>query len=245
VLLLDMELSYGLAYVFPSKKPQYVSASQFKYRQFAVCAAYKWEHEVSTYCIKITDDMARFSENHRDSYIIAKKLHEVMTEADVIVAHNGDAFDIKWANTLFADYDLGPIPEKKSIDTLKVARKYFNFEGNSLSDLLRRFGLGSKAAKPDWQKLTDGCEKEIAKAAKYCKIDVIKLEKIYKKLRPFIRKMPHHRPSGGFIVQCHACLSKNIKSNGKSFDGKGLYQRVRCGECGHEMREKVRGHEKI
>lgn len=237
-LLLDMELSFAIYYAFPSKREQYLSARNIIHHQFCPCAAWKWDHEVSKYHIKITDDKKRFKKNFRDDYIVAKKLHELMTEADVIVAHNGDAFDIKHANVLFINHGLGPIPEKKSLDTLKAARKYFNFAGNDLDSLSKRFGGKGKISKPDWQALTDGDAKAINKAAQYCVNDVSELERVFHALRPYIRNLPALRTPGG-LSHCEACGSKRLQKRGFGFDGKKMYQRVKCMECGHEHKLKI------
>jgi len=232
VLLLDLELSYAMAYIFPSKKPQYISPKNIKHHQFVVCAAYKWLHEVSTYVVKIKNAKSRNDKN------IAVKLHELMTEADIIVAHNGDRFDIKHCNTMFITHGLGPIPERKSIDTLKMARKYFAFAGNDLDSLSKRFGGKGKATKPCWFKLTDGVASEVDIAAEYCKGDIIELERVFIAIRPFIRKLPHLGTLKD-ITECHACGSKRLVKKGKEFDGHRLYKRVKCKECGHEHKGKL------
>lgn len=238
-LLVDMELSYAIGYFFPSKKPQYISAKQIKHHQWCPCAAWQWDHEVSAQVVKVTDDKKRFKKNFRDDFIVAKKLHELMSEADVIVAHNGDAFDIKHANTLFINHDLGPIPEKKSIDTLKSARKYFNFAGNSLADLLKRWGFEGKMEKPDWFLMTDGNAAMIDYAAEYCLQDVKGLRNVFHKIKPYIRRLPYLKEFKGGIVQCHACGSKRLHKKGGGFDGSKMYLRIRCFECGHEHKGKL------
>ena len=243
-LLLDLELTYGIYYAYPSKREQYLSDKNIIHDQFCVCAAWKWHHEVSTYAVKITDDKKRFKKNFRDDYIVAVKLHELMSAADIIVAHNGDAFDIKHANTMFRKHGLGPIPESKSIDTLKVARKYFSFPGNSLDSLSKRFGRNGKNKKPDWQKMTLGDAKEINIAARYCKNDVIELEHVFIELRPYMRTLVKIRnklePNHYGVTCCDACQSKRLHNVGLRFSGGKDYPRVRCGECGHSMRGDIK-----
>jgi len=239
ILLLDMEISYAVYYAFPSKREQYLSPKNIKHPQFCICAAWKWHNEVSIYSIKITDDHRTFKKDFRNDFIIAKKLHEVMSEADIIVAHNGDAFDIKHANTLFIKHGLGPIPEKKSIDTLKVARRYFNFAGNDLDTLSKRFGGDGKIDKPDWILLTDGDEEEIYKATTYCISDVNELERVFVNIRPYIRNMPHMKKIGD-ITECHACRSKLFHRKGTAFDGIKQYIRIKCNDCGHEMKQRIK-----
>lgn len=232
ILLLDLELTFAVYYAYPSKREQFLSASNIIHDQFCTCAAWKWHHEASTYVIKITDNKRKFKEDFRDDFIIAKKLHDLMEEADVIVAHNGDNFDIKHANSLFLKHGLGPIPKRKSIDTLKVARKYFAFPGNSLDQLSKRFGSVGKNRKPNWHKMTDGDAKEINIAAKYCKNDVIELEKIFVEIKPYIDNFPHIKQSKR-PEECECCGSKRIQSRGQSFSNNKLQSRYVCMECGH------------
>lgn len=235
LLLVDTELSFALYYAFPSKKPQYLPARQVKEHQSIVCARWKWFGEKKVGGVSVLDDPARFRKNHRDDYIVAVKLHKAFMEADVICAHNGDSFDIKHANTLFIKHNLEPVPEKKSLDTLKIARRYFNFTGNGLDDLLKFFGYPGKSEKPDWIKLTEGDEKEIRKAMKYCGNDVLGLERLLKIFLPYI---PKHKAlvSKGPCVECG---SKHIQKKGQDFDGTRIYQRVKCMNCGHNDKREV------
>lgn len=232
VFLADLELTYAQGYFFPSKREQYIPAKNIKYHQFCVCAGYKWLHETSVYSVIIDKPHKRNDKN------IAVKLHELMTEADIIVAHNGDSFDIKHCNTMFINHGLGPIPELKSIDTLKVARKYFAFAGNDLDSLSKRFGGNGKVDKPDWIKLTEGDEAEILRASEYCMNDVLELERVFVEMRPFIRRLPH-LGSLKDITECHACGSKRIRKRGSDWDGYRDYQRVQCLECRHNMKGKI------
>lgn len=232
-LIMDMELAYALYYAYPSKKPQYLSSRQVKERTFCPCATWNWDHQVHVNKVSVLDDPKRFKKNHKDDYVVAVALHEAMSEADIIVAHNGDQFDIKQANTLFIRHNLGPIPEKKSVDTLKVARKYFAFEGNDLADLCKRFGVPDKLEKPDFIKITEGDPGEIRKAVKYCGRDTLSLKGVLHHLKPYIRRYPSLRKYKDKITCCDACGSKRLQNKGSYFCG-SLYYRVKCMECGME-----------
>ena len=242
-LLIDTEWSYALAYFFPSKRDQFIPARNIKHHQFCPCAAYKWLGLGNTTIVSVLDDKERFKRNFRDDYHVAKTMHEVMTEADVIIGHNGDFFDIRNLNVIFRRHELGPIPEKKTIDTLKAARKYFNFAGNSLADLLREFGLPTKEDKPDWTALTEGCPKAIKKAGKYCGVDVDRLEPVFLEIRPFMRKQ-HILKKPGQIKECDACQSKRVNCRGDTFFNGKIYKRVICMECGHNMRGDIKFYQR-
>lgn len=237
-LLLDTEWSYAIFYGFPSKKPTYNPARNIKHRQFCVNASWKWENEVSVYNISVLENK---SEDFRNDRVCALALHHVMEKADVIVAHNAD-FDLKMLNVIFLLHGLDPIPEKKIICTLKVARKYFRFAGNGLDDLLKLFGHDGKADKPDWVKLTEGDKEEIAKSVHYCDHDVIGLEKLLFALKPFmIKELPKVRDKQAKdfygITQCDACQSKRLRNKGVEHPAsKPPYVSIKCLECGHPMK---------
>ena len=231
VLLLDLELTYGIYYAFPSKKPQYLSAKQIKAHQRCVCAAWKWLDQVSV--------QSATSYNKCDK-AIAKALHKVMEEADIIVAHNGDRFDLLHANNLFEKHGLGPVTKKKTLDTLKIARKYFAFAGNDLDSLSKRFGGKGKSQKPDWILLTENDKKEIALATKYCKDDVRELERVFIALRPYVDRLPHAPYGNKCPSVCDACGSKRLIKKGTEWDGYRNYRRVKCQECGYNHRLGVR-----
>lgn len=238
ILLADTEWSYAKGYFFPQKKEQYIRADQIEFEQWCPCASYKWHHETSVYSVKVLDDKKRFKKDFRDDYIIAKRLHDLIEEADIVVAHNGDSFDWKHANGLFLKHGLGPVPERKSLDTLKICRKHFRFSGNDLDSLSRRFGGRGKADKPDWKELTDGLPAAILKAAKYCDHDVLELERVFVEIRPFIRKFPHIGALGE-ITECRACRSKRLRNKGADYDGFRQYKRITCLDCGHHMKAKL------
>src|SRR5690554_3658658 len=72
---------------------------------FLFCAAWKWYGEKKVHTVSLLDDMKRFNKNrydirdmHIDDYHVVKVLHEVLSEADVLVHHNGDKFDLKKFN---------------------------------------------------------------------------------------------------------------------------------------------------
>ncbi len=237
-LLIDTEWTYAIYYGFPSKKPQYMAARNIKHRQFCPNASFMWEHQSKVKSVSVLDNPAQFKKDFRNDKVCAVALHEAMSEADVIVAHNLDKFDLPMLNVIFALYGLGPIPEKKLVDTLKVARKHFRFAGNGLDDLLKFFGHSGKAEKPDWVAMTEGCAKNIKKSITYCNRDVVGLKIILKILRPYMRNIPKMReiklPEHYGIISCEACDSDKLQNKGLGGFGGALYPRVRCSECGHE-----------
>lgn len=237
-LCLDTEWTYAIARFFPSKKPQYIPARNIKHRQFCTNASWSWDHQVSVQSVSILDDARQFKKDFRNDKICAVKMHKAMSEADVIVAHNLDRFDLPMLNVIFALYGLGPIPPTKMIDTLKEARRHFRFAGNGLDDLLKFFGHEGKSEKPDWDGLTEGNEKQIKKSIGYCNVDVKGLKIILNILKPYMKNLPKTRSQIALehygVTSCESCGSGLLQNKGLGGAGGKMYPRVRCTQCGYE-----------
>ena len=75
----------------------------------------------------------------RNDKTILEKLHKLLDEADFVVGHNSDAFDIKKVNARFAHHGMKPPRSYKRVDTKKLAKKHFEFTSNKLSHLTDKF----------------------------------------------------------------------------------------------------------
>lgn len=243
-LILDTEWSYAIYYAFTDKKPQYLPAKNIKHRQFCANASWKIEGSKTVDSVSVLDDPKQFRKDFRNDRVCALAVHKAMSDADVIVCHNAD-FDLKMLNVIFIFHGLDPIPQKKVICTLKVARKYFRFAGNSLDDILKFFGHSGKEEKPDWVGLTEGDPEQIKKSIFYCSGDVLGLEKILFIMKPYmIRELPKPRFKGagqyGGIECCDACQSTRLRNRGIGGATNKTYLRVSCLECGHPMEGNVK-----
>ena len=159
------------------------------------------------------------------------KLHGLLDEADIVVAHNGDSFDIKKINARFITYKIPPPSPYKTIDTKKEAKRIAAFDSNSLNNLGIDLGEGEKVKHRGFD-MWEGCmadkKKDWADMKRYNKRDVDLLEKIYLRLRPWIKT--HPRLSQGHT--CPNCGADNLISRGTRHFGKCLYRRLQCIECG-------------
>lgn len=159
---------------------------------------------------------------------LLKVFHKVLEEADIIVAHNGNSFDIKKLNAYFIRAGLSPLPARKSIDTLRVAKTYFRFNSNKLDELGHYLGLGRKVQTGGYS-LWQGCKRNDPRAwrqmIKYNKMDVILLEKVYYKFLPWITNHPFVNNNKG---KCPNCGTEHLQKRGFSMIGKKLVQRYQC-----------------
>lgn len=178
----------------------------------------------------------------RDDKRISKEIWAFLEEADVVIAHNGDSFDIPRLNTRFILNGINPPMTYQSIDTLKLVRKKFSFSSNKLDYIGTILGLGNKI-KTDfdlWRGVDQGDQASIDKMAEYNKRDVTLLEEVYLKVGHW---MPSH-PNLGIYVNdnqslCPHCTSADLHWKGFYTTLVSQYSTFRCGHCGFIGRSRV------
>jgi hypothetical protein len=221
VLLYDIETSPNLGYTW-GKYEQNVVA--FKKEWTLLSFAFKWLDEKGVTCHSI-----RTAKTER---ALVKKLHKLMGQADIVIAHNGNQFDNKKAHAKFIEYGLPPPAPYAQVDTCQVARRYFQFTSNKLDDLgaLLKVGRKLKTGGFDlWLGCMAGDKKSWLKMESYNKKDVELLERVYLKLRPWIKNHPDvaDRPDG-----CPKCGGVRLKSHGIRRMATRSYRRFYCKDCG-------------
>lgn len=199
-----------------------------------LCFAYKWLGEKQTHIVALPD-FKTWKKNKKDDTELVYKLWELFNEAEIIIAHNGDLFDIKKANARFIQHRLEPPSPYKSIDTLKVARRYFKFDSNKLDRLGQYLEIGRKEKNMDfsvWLGCMEGKTESWVKMRKYNIQDVVLLEKVYFKLRGWIKNSPNMNMLYGTSFNCPNCASEHTTRQGIYTSRTGAYQRWKCQNCG-------------
>lgn len=185
----------------------------------------------------------RLMDEHADGYEeMIRGLHAYIQECDIIVAHNGDKFDMRWANAEFARLGLAPPDPAKTVDTLKVAKKNFYFPSYKLDYLVKEFGLGAKVKHEGhelWVGWMVGDPSATEKMRTYCKHDVVLEERLYKYFRPWITNHPN---MGAYVnpgrPTCPNCGSTKVVKKGRETTNTGSYQRYRCKSCKTPLRSR-------
>lgn len=133
---------------------------------------------------------------------------------------------------------LPPPAPYKQLDTKKIAKKYFSFTSNKLDDLGRYLGIGQKLDTGGyglWLGCEEGDPKAWKKMKRYNKQDVVLLEEVYLKLRPWIA----NHPAVDNRDNCPKCNSANMQKRGYGFNKTSKYQRFQCMDCGGWSRVRV------
>ena len=177
VLLYDIETAYGIARVWRPGYKIRVAYEDFIKHPNIICISYKWKGSDEVHSV-------RWDSNQEDKNLLEVFI-KALNEADEIVAHNGDAFDLPWIRTRALANKLEIRPRYKSIDTLKIARNKFRFPSNKLDDLGDYLGVGRKIKTNRELWVDSVCNKDLDalnKMVEYCNQDVLLLEDVYNKL---------------------------------------------------------------
>lgn len=235
ILLLDIETAPSLGYTW-GKYDQNVI--EFERDWYILSFGYKWLGDTSVTVSALPDYTGYKKSPENDGRLIAD-LHKLLDTADIVVAHNGDSFDIKKINARFLVHGFSPPSTYKTVDTLKVARKYFKFDSNKLNDLAKALGVGRKVPHTGFA-LWKGCmsgDPEAWKVMKeYNAQDVYLLEDIYLRLRPWAVNHPDVSLFGDTVLRdspmCPSCGSSHVQSRGVVVARTRRYRRLNCQSCG-------------
>lgn len=233
IVLWDIETTHNIVATFRLWGEEYIPHENVLQERYVVCACWKVLGEKQVHSVATTDDLKRFKANPHDDRHVVETLHKVASEADVLVAHNGDAYDVKFLKGRAIAHGLAPLPPLNTIDTKKVAKARFLFNSNRLDYLGRYLGVGQKShTSPGlWLRVIQGDARAVKEMVAYNKQDVLLLEAVFNKLRPH---MPEHvnRKLYSEWGDCPRCGSNHVKSNGYRATATRLYQRLQCLDCG-------------
>lgn len=228
ILLLDIETFPNIAYTW-GKYDQNVI--RFKQESCIATYAYKWLDEPEAVVKGLPDYKGYKKGSYNDKKLVAD-LWKVIDEADIIVAHNGDQFDVKVINGRFLFHNMKPPSPFKTVDTKKAVKRVARFNSNSLDDLNKHFLLGKKI-KTDFD-LWDGCingdPDSWQRMMTYNTQDVYELEKLYLRVRPWISNHPNFTVETG--AMCPKCNSSDVQFRGVSITNTRRYRRFQCKNCG-------------
>lgn len=220
LLFLDIETTPNAAYVWG------------KYQQDVI--RFIKESEILCYAAKWLDATELQVGDWRDGKRnMVKSIWLLLDEADIVVAHNGLRFDVPKVNVAFLKHGLPPPSPYKVVDTKKAAKQYFFFNSNKLDDIGGYLNEGRKLGHEGfdlWLKCMKNDPEAWVKMLDYNRQDVLLLERIYLKLRPWIANHPNvNEVTGG--QACPKCGHGKSLSRGLLYYASGTKQRRRCNKC--------------
>jgi hypothetical protein len=237
ILLYDLETMQNIVASFQlwSRGGLSIPHQNVIQEKYIVTASWKWLGERKVHAVATTDFPELYDKNPHSDLMVVKKLYDVMMQADIIVAHNGDQYDVKYLNGRILLNGLPPLPPIRTVDTKKVASRMFLLNSNRLDALGKMLGLGRKLHTDGqwWLDILLGPDEKRRKAIKqmirYNKQDVLLLEEIFNKLRPFMPDYVNRQLyTGERGIQCTKCGSTHYQSRGVHHAKTRSYRRYQC-----------------
>ena len=229
-LFFDIETSYYMLNVraWQLKNFQnYFSYEDIIREKEIICISYKWQYE---------DKVHTFDWRMGERKML-KQFVNILGEADEIVAHNGDRFDLKFLRTRCVYHGVLMFPQYRTLDTLKKARGSFLFASNKLDYLGQFFKVGGKQEHEGmkmWIEIVENeSEEYLEKMIKYCERDVTLLEDAYYIMSPFITHENNFAVlKGGDKWDCPECASKDVEMYRTYTTSMGVIRRnMKCNNC--------------
>jgi predicted PolB exonuclease-like 3'-5' exonuclease len=235
ILFLDIETAPNIAYVW-GLFDQNISHEHLEQSSYVLCWAAKWAGAKKGNYMSVQKWPAQQ---------MLTGIHALLDEADIVVHFNGTKFDIPVLNKEFLKHEFKPPSPYKQVDMLRVMRGAFRFESNKMNSLLKDLGLGKKVEHRGhclWVGCMKGdlaCWKEMER---YNRGDVVALEKLYKRVLPWIANHPNlgvyaDRPA------CKNCGSINVQRRGREVAISKWYVRYQCQACGKWFRGEQDGRQ--
>jgi hypothetical protein len=222
VLVLDLETKPAKVYTFSMWDANFTPEHIIEDGGM-ICFGAKWLGQ---------KEMLFYSEWEHGQYEMVKAAHELLSEADAVVTYNGDKFDLRKLRGEMILQGLKPPPPPTSIDVIKSVKK-LGFAMNRLAYIGPLLEVGRKVKHEGfslWVGVMNGNENSRNKMRRYCIQDVRLLERLYKKIRPYIDNHPHLGAVKAHA--CGACGSHNVQKRGFRRTRSFRIQRLQCQSCG-------------
>jgi|TARA_R110001592_G_scaffold105134_4_gene295712 DNA polymerase elongation subunit (family B) len=235
ILLFDIETSPMEVYVWGLYK-QFISHNNIikdkngnEKSWYVLSWAAKWLYDDDVMSDIVTPEETK----ERNDKRVLKSIWKLFDEADIVIAHNGDRFDIRKLNARFIEHEMNPPTPYKSIDTLKIARKEFAFVSYKQDYLTKHFKLNQKLSTEFqlWVDCINGNQERLDEMVEYNRHDVMGLEQVYLKLRPYIK----NHPNLGVLMDMDVCPSCGCEfidqTEANYFTGASRFTVYRCQGC--------------
>lgn len=227
-LFFDIEVSPNIGFFWQPGHKISISYENIIQERAIICICYKWESDKKVQSLQW--------DSKQNDKAMLQEFIKVANEADELIGHNGDRFDLTWIRTRCLFHNIPVFPQYTTIDTLKFARAKFRFNSNRLDYIGKFLGIGQKLH-TGFQLWADivlrKCDTSMNKMVKYCKQDVILLQEIFFKLNNYIPAKTHFGVKNGYDkISCPECGGPTkINLTRTSATGAKRQQR-QCKDCG-------------
>jgi len=236
VLFYDLETAPSLAYVWGPRE-DWIPHDRMATASFTICWSASWlgSNKVLSGCVTPEEAL------DRDDERIVAELLPLIQEADVLVGHNINGFDLPMFNNRLMMLGLEPLGPKRTIDTCQLAKRNFRLHYNKL-DYLAAELFGDHKIKTDFKLWLDcifGSPTALGKMLRYNKKDVVLLKRVYDHMLPYVKGTPKLVvPEHNGEDACPHCGSNNLYRRGYHHTNVSSFPKFKCEDCGKYHRSR-------
>ena len=229
-LFFDIETTPNIGYFWRAGYKLNITYENIIEERKVICISYKWENSDNVQNLT-------WDKNQCDRQMLID-FTKVMNKADEVIGHNGDRFDIKWLRTRCLYHRIPMLPSYRSLDTLKKAKRHFNFNSNRLDYIAQFMGVGAKIKHEGfdmWKKCMKGDKQALKDMVKYCDGDIVVLEDVFFTMQNYIKHNTNVSTHvGGLKAHCPNCASSDVQLTKNNFTAIGTIKRqMECNVCGY------------
>lgn len=233
ILTVDIETAPNTAHVW-ALWDQNVGLPQLLESGYVLCFAAKW----------YDDPTIMFYSLHKDGKeAMLQAAYDLVCEADVVVHFNGKKFDMPHFNSEWVRLGWTPPSPYAEVDLCQIVKRTFRFPSNKL-DYCAGELLGQKKVKNVdghelWIACMAGNDAAWKQMEKYNRMDVELTERLYDRIRPWIRNIPNpalYDDADPVEDTCPECGSCELTKEGYAYTKISKFQRYSCDNCGRWSR---------
>lgn len=231
-LFFDIETSPNIVYSWRIGYNLTITPDNIIDERKIICISYKWENSDKIYSLS-------WDKNQCDRQMLIDFIEQA-NQADELIAHNGDRFDIKWIRTRCIFHRIPMFPQYKTLDTLKKAKNGFNFNSNKLDYIAQFLGVGAKVKHSGfdmWKNVMKGDPDAMNEMVNYCEGDIIVLEDVYFTMQNYIKTNTHNGViNNNLKYSCPSCGSEHSELIKNNVTAAGTIKRLmQCTDCDYNF----------
>lgn len=122
---------------------------------------------------------------------LVRAISDELESHDVLVAHNGQNFDLPMIRTRQVRWRQRRLPDMKVVDPWLIAKRKFRLKSNSLGRIADYLGITDRKTPLDmstWAAaMNDGDRRALNDIVRHCQADVRVLDGVFDLVKPFVK----------------------------------------------------------
>lgn len=169
-------------------------------RGIILCGCVKSSIDGKMYTVRTDETNRKWKSGKRgDDSLTTKQIAAILVKHDVLVAHNGNFFDLPYLRTRLLRWNLPRLPDVKIVDPWRIAKNKLRLQYNSLGNIANFVGIKQEKTPLHmavWMEaIFNGTKSAMDNIVDHCQKDVLVLEGVFNMVKPYI-KLLDDRGSG-------------------------------------------------